>query len=305
MTLTLQPLPPHDYEDWRAGLIDRMAAHRVAAGSHDSDGARAAAEVVVRRLLPGDPPNPNARVWEVMNSVAPVGTVWLDLAEGGGPLLLDVNLRDPAVVPEVRTLVEDAVRAEGRRDLKAAVFRDDPSLVAFTDGAPWRPAATQMVLSLGRPPAPSNVELRPMTPDEFADYHRSDVESYAHERHRAGLGSLDEMREVARQTMAETLPEGVETPGQHLWVAQVEGRRVGILWISGDMPRSFVYNVVVDPAHRGLGHGRSIMNAAAAWCRDQGADELGLNVFGHNHTARALYDSLGYVVVEELVQRSL
>ena len=36
------------------------------------------------------------------------------------------------------------------------------------------------------------------------------------------------------------------------------------------------------------------MTYAEQWAREQGAGEIGLNVFGANTTARRLYTSLGY-----------
>ena len=59
---------------------------------------------------------------------------------------------------------------------------------------------------------------------------------------------------------------------------------------------AFVYNVEVDEAQRRKGYGAAIMNAGARWSRDAGHPALGLNVFAHNPSARALYDKLGYRV---------
>ena len=55
----------------------------------------------------------------------------------------------------------------------------------------------------------------------------------------------------------------------------------------------------MDEAERGKGYGRALMDAAAEHVRGLGAEVLSLNVFGHNHVAHALYDALGYVVVDQ------
>jgi GNAT superfamily N-acetyltransferase len=57
--------------------------------------------------------------------------------------------------------------------------------------------------------------------------------------------------------------------------------------------------VVVAEGHRRKGYGEAIMNAGARWCQERDIFALGLNVFGHNPGARALYDKLGYVVTED------
>ena len=68
---------------------------------------------------------------------------------------------------------------------------------------------------------------------------------------------------------------------------------------------AFVYDVAVDEAQRRRGYGGGLMRAGAVWARQQGSPALGLNVFGYNHGARALYDALGYDVVETFVAKVL
>ena len=67
----------------------------------------------------------------------------------------------------------------------------------------------------------------------------------------------------------------------------------------------FVYDVVVEEAHRGRGYGSGLMRAGALWAQQRGAHAIGLNVFGHNHRARTVYDRLGYLVTENIVARAL
>ena len=47
------------------------------------------------------------------------------------------------------------------------------------------------------------------------------------------------------------------------------------------------------------------MQLAEDYARSQGARTLGLNVFGFNHGARGLYESLGYEVVATKMKKSL
>lgn len=80
-----------------------------------------------------------------------------------------------------------------------------------------------------------------------------------------------------------------------------DDRGVGTLWLapgrSGDLDEWFVYDVEVDEELRGRGYGRAMMEAAEAFVRERGASRLSLNVFGDNHVARGLYESLGYQVM--------
>jgi ribosomal protein S18 acetylase RimI-like enzyme len=73
---------------------------------------------------------------------------------------------------------------------------------------------------------------------------------------------------------------------------------VGYLWIgqddSGDSTSWWVWDVAVEPGHRGAGIGRAAMLLAEEYARSHGAHSLGLSVFGFNTAARRLYESLGY-----------
>lgn len=58
---------------------------------------------------------------------------------------------------------------------------------------------------------------------------------------------------------------------------------------------AFVYNVYTEPAHRGRGLARRLMDTIHDWCRGAGIQSVALNasVFG-----RPLYESMGYRVSE-------
>ncbi len=54
------------------------------------------------------------------------------------------------------------------------------------------------------------------------------------------------------------------------------------------------YDIVIDPALRGQGHGRSLMRALLQWGRDAGATSAYLQVRAQNEVARKLYAGLGF-----------
>jgi ribosomal protein S18 acetylase RimI-like enzyme len=65
--------------------------------------------------------------------------------------------------------------------------------------------------------------------------------------------------------------------------------------VGHDGHRGWVYYVAVDPARRGKGFGRAIMNAAEDWLRARGIEKLQLMVRGDNTRVQAFYGSLGYL----------
>jgi ribosomal protein S18 acetylase RimI-like enzyme len=61
---------------------------------------------------------------------------------------------------------------------------------------------------------------------------------------------------------------------------------------------AFIYDIEVAEEQRRRGYGREILDAAARAAADLGARELGLNVFGFNEGARALYEKAGYATTQ-------
>lgn len=142
------------------------------------------------------------------------------------------------------------------------------------------------------------VELRPMSEPAYLAYAERAEREYAAERHASGE-PLDEAERIAAEQMAELLPDGLKTRDAHLFTPTLDGEELGLLWLGTDLPVVYVYDIELREELRGRGLGRAVMEAAVAWAAAHGAPAVGLNVFGHNDRARALYDRLGFRVVED------
>jgi ribosomal protein S18 acetylase RimI-like enzyme len=152
------------------------------------------------------------------------------------------------------------------------------------------------------------VALRPMTADEFAAYHDRSVRGFAEQMHELGGQDLESSLAESERQMRELLPDGLATDGQHLLVVEDDGVRVGVLWLGARRDRTdlwWVWELEIDEAHRGRGLGRAAMRVGESYAREQGVDRLGLNVFGGNRAAIALYDSLGYAVDSQQMSKRL
>jgi ribosomal protein S18 acetylase RimI-like enzyme len=143
------------------------------------------------------------------------------------------------------------------------------------------------------------LRLRPLRPDEFAAFVVASKAGYAHDIAQHGGFSPEFARQKAEADFAVVLPEGLETAGHGIFVVEADGERVGVLWVAerelGARQVLFIYDIEIDEAHRGRGHGRSAMLLAEEEARRRGLDRIELNVFGGNDVARGLYRSLGYV----------
>lgn len=154
----------------------------------------------------------------------------------------------------------------------------------------------------------AEVTLRPMTAAEFAAYHDHSVREFAEQLVSLGGGDPATAQAESERQMVELLPDGLGTDGQHLLVAEDDGVRVGILWVGARRDRSdlwWVWDVEIDSDHRGRGYGRATMLAGEDHVRAQGVQRLGLNVFGGNAAAIALYDDLGYAVDAQQMSKPL
>jgi len=140
--------------------------------------------------------------------------------------------------------------------------------------------------------------LRPMSEDYFAAWNERLVVEYAREKVEAGLWPEEHALELSKAEQAESLPEGMATPGHDLFVGVVDGEVAGNLWLCTDpkqpVQSTYIYDIEILEAHRGRGLGRALLEAAESWCAEHGSVSVRLNVFAPNTTARALYESAGY-----------
>jgi ribosomal protein S18 acetylase RimI-like enzyme len=152
----------------------------------------------------------------------------------------------------------------------------------------------------------TGIQLRSLTPQEFADYRDRSVPAYAEEVARARDVELSAALRNAEETFPSSLAD-VAATGQEIYRAVHEGSDVGWLWLGPPPfggPGRYVYDVEIDEEHRGEGLGRALMLTAEAVARESGYARLGLNVFGWNSRAESLYRSLGYEVMStQMVKR--
>lgn len=83
-------------------------------------------------------------------------------------------------------------------------------------------------------------------------------------------------------------------PHSTVLVAVEAGRVVATTMVGEDGHRGWVYYVAVDPARRGRGLGRAIMQAAERWLVARGVWKLQLLVREENVAVQRFYERLGY-----------
>ena len=144
------------------------------------------------------------------------------------------------------------------------------------------------------------VSLRPMNEPEFQAFWAQDIENYAAEKVKAGNWTADEALQKSRDTHDRLLPEGRDSPSQHLYTIERDGKPVGRLWLSTD-PKlgvgvGFIYDIFIGEPFRRQGIARQAMNLLEKEAVRLGLKSLALHVFGFNTAARYLYEQLGYSI---------
>lgn len=143
--------------------------------------------------------------------------------------------------------------------------------------------------------------LTPMNEAQFQRYLQVMIPDYAQDKVRSGQWAQTEALELARQSMQDSLPQGVATPDNHLFVMEHGPQRevVGMIWIAamqrGDRRVAYVFDVMVDAPYRRQGHATWAFAAMEKKALELGLSGVALHVFGHNPQAQALYVKLGYI----------
>ena len=155
------------------------------------------------------------------------------------------------------------------------------------------------------------LRLQPMTPEEYDDYRGRSQQEYAQQIADSGQVDLTTALEQSAADFLRLLPDGLASPGMHLWTAMSvdTDEAVGLGWLELRQRPSgvsaWIYDIQVDASHQGQGLGRALMDALHDAARELGATSMALNVFGHNTAAISLYDSLGYSVTAQQMKREL
>ena len=110
--------------------------------------------------------------------------------------------------------------------------------------------------------------------------------------------------ERARRLFAAQL----RAPGEVIFLAERESRVIGILRCvqSSGLPllfpsrHGYISSVYVAPGERRRGVLRALLSRAVEWCRARGLREVRLHSAVENDVANAVWDALGFRIVEHL-----
>jgi len=144
------------------------------------------------------------------------------------------------------------------------------------------------------------IRLQTKSPTDTAAWLVLMWSQYADEIVGAGF-TPEEAKQNIERNKKSLFENDIPNDGQRIFDVLDDDVAIGSLWLAkredGNSGEWFIYDIVIDPEHRGKGLGRSTMQAAEEYVRSEGGTRLALNVFGPNTVARSLYESMGYSVL--------
>jgi ribosomal protein S18 acetylase RimI-like enzyme len=153
------------------------------------------------------------------------------------------------------------------------------------------------------------VRLDPMTREQYDAYRVTAEHDYAEAIRASGSLPEAEAREKSAADFAQLLPDGMDSEGHRFWTAYDGNETVGMLWLhlkdTSEGVTAFGYDFSVPEDLRRRGYGRALMQAAEVECRALGVVSVGLNVFGDNLAAQALYEQMGFQVTSIQMSKRL
>lgn len=151
--------------------------------------------------------------------------------------------------------------------------------------------------------------LLPMPAERYRAYLESAVERYAQDNIAAGRWPAEEARARSRAAFPAILPQGLQTPGVHLYEIMegdaVAGTLLATVVAEDGKLGAFLYDLHVLPQYRRRGAATRALRAFETAMRDLDLATIGLHVFGFNAGAQELYAKLGYGIIDMSMRKQL
>ena len=306
MPLLLNPLGADRFDDWLGATRERLIALRQDSGMFVGDDAAARVEEFLAELLAEGHETPTSLILEIDDDGSRLGTIWL-AANNGVLFVVDLSFELAPTVAQRGALLDELqtlARKQQVDRISMGVYASDSESRAFVERGGFEVASIQMLLEpLPTREPDSRVVVRPMTAERFTSFATASEAAFAEDLAASGRYSAEDAAVESHRQMELELPDGVASDGQELFIAEVDGVEVGVLWIGvrsrGGRPHGFILDIEIADDQRRKGYGRDVMHAAEREASRLGADSIGLHVFGFNTGAIQLYESLGYRRVEE------
>ncbi|CNH70222.1 acetyltransferase (GNAT) family protein [Yersinia massiliensis] len=157
------------------------------------------------------------------------------------------------------------------------------------------------------------VTLRAMRNEELCGYRKLFITEYAQDLSSNSDYSAEQALAYATHSFDSYLPEGVNSPNDHLFCIENndnlgdENQLVGYLWygLGKEDSAAFIKDFYVLPQYQRKGYGSASLEALEKRLIDQGVFEIKLRVAADNPHAKRLYEQMAFVVTGFNMSKSL
>jgi GNAT superfamily N-acetyltransferase len=312
-----------EFEAWAPHSVRGAAAQQVASGFHPEADALTTARQQLDEQLP-DGIASHLQLLHTVRAGAPggplVGYLWLRIRPRGDEV--EAYVMDVEVLPRARG------RGLGRATMLAAerLARDLGATVLALTVHAHNTAARGLYTSLGLTVTGSTMVVRPASAAARAPGREVDLravtgpelDAFLSRRTRARADDLvrseglsdRESRRRAEAELRRMLPQGPATPGQLLRTAYDGDAALGLVWLGlqhrSDGTHAVGRELWVPPGPLRATHGRAVLHAALAACRELGARTLEVTVPDADGVSSVeVYERCGFDLTAQTMATSL
>lgn len=153
------------------------------------------------------------------------------------------------------------------------------------------------------------MELKLMNEEKFIFWLEVSTVQQAKDRASVSGKSIQEELNTFAEMVPVLLPKGKDTEEHYFYEITDNGiENIGLIWmgvVPGLPEKSiFLMDIHLNQEHRSKGYGRKALNEAHRLMKEEGYENIFLNVLNNNF-AKKLYTSMGYQTLEENEHNSL
>lgn len=88
------------------------------------------------------------------------------------------------------------------------------------------------------------------------------------------------------------------------FVAEIDGKIVGVIMAGHDGRRGFIYHTAVLPEYRNQGIATKLVDAAMQALEEEGIHKVALVAFKRNEIGNTFWENMGFTIREDLIYRN-
>ena len=146
------------------------------------------------------------------------------------------------------------------------------------------------------------VSIRLMLPHEWYRHKEVRLQALLHSPHAFG-SSYEVEAKRSNSEWQQVIETALASGKNHVYLAVSGGAVCGLVWCklsAVEAGLAEIFQMWVNPEHRGMGVGEKLLQAAIECARNHSMERISLEVTATNHAAAAFYQSQGFQQVGEI-----